>query len=120
VEEESVERSAKRPFRAHKLATSMGLVVVFFAAASFTAGAGDMVAKAFDPAHCAALMKVTGEDESVCAELMQDEAAPEATPLAEADPAAAAPEAAEAEAADPAEPAPELPAELFPSSRYND
>jgi hypothetical protein len=108
VEDEAEERSAKRPFRAHKLATSMGLVVVFFAAASFTAGAGDMVSKALDPAHCAALMKVTGEDETVCADLMQEEAAPEATPLAEADPAAAAaPEAPAAEA----EPA-ALPAEL--------
>ena len=81
VENDSDEQPAKRrPFRAHKLATSMGFVVVFFAAASFTAGAGDMVAKAFDPARCAALMQVTGEDESVCAELTQ-EAAPEAMPL---------------------------------------
>lgn len=106
VENQSDEQPAKRrPFRAHKLATSMGLVVVFFAAASFTAGAGDMVAKAFDPARCAALMQVTGEDDSVCADMMQDEAAPEASPLP--DPAAAAPEAAE-----PAEPASEVPAEL--------
>ena len=66
VEDDSDERSAtRRPFRAHKLATSMGLVVVFFAAASFTAAGGDMVAKAFDPARCAALMQVTGEDDSV-------------------------------------------------------
>jgi hypothetical protein len=106
ADDESDERPARRPFRAHKLATSMGLVVVFFAAASFTAGAGDMVAKAFDPAHCAALMKVTGEDDSVCADLMQEQAAPEATPLAEPDPAAA-PAAAEA-----AELPAELPAEL--------
>lgn len=105
VELDTDEQPAKRrPFRGHKLATSMAFVVVFFAAASFTAGAGDMVAKAFDPARCAALMQVTGEDESVCAELMQEESAPEAMPLPEP---AAAPEAAE-----PAEPASELPAEL--------
>jgi len=105
AENVSDEQLAKRrPFRAHKLATSMAFVVVFFAAASFTAGAGDLVAKAFDPARCAALMQVTGEDESVCAEAMQEEAAPEAMPLPEP---AAAPEAAE-----PAEPASELPAEL--------
>ena len=110
VEDDSDEQPAKRrPFRAHKLATSMGLVVVFFAAASFTAAGGDMVAKAFDPARCAALMQVTGEDDSVCADMMNDEATPEAMPLP--DPAAAAPEAAEP-AAQPAEPASELPAEL--------
>lgn len=109
VEHDSDELPAKRrPFRAHKLVTSMGLVVVFFAAASFTAAGGDMVAKAFDPARCAALMQVTGEDDSVCADMMTDEAAPEATPLS--DPAAAAPEAAESAAS--AEPASELPAEL--------
>ncbi len=102
---ETDEQPAKRHrFRAHKLATSMAFVVVFFAAASFTAGAGDMVAKAFDPARCAALMQVTGEDDSVCADMLQDEAAPEAMPLPEP---VAAPEAAE-----PAEPASELPAEL--------
>ena len=75
LEDDSDEQPAKRrPFRAHKLATSMGLVVVFFAAASFTAAGGDMVAKAFDPARCAALMQVTGEDDSVCADMMNDEA----------------------------------------------
>ena len=94
VEDDSDKQPAtRRPFRAHKLATSMGLVVVFFAAASFTAAGGDMVAKAFDPARCAALMQVTGEDDSVCADMMNDEATPEAMPLP--DPAAAAPEAAE-------------------------
>ena len=109
VEDDSDEQPAtRRPFRAHKLATSMGLVVVFFAAASFTAAGGDMVAKAFDPARCAALMQVTGEDESVCADMMTDEAAPEAMPLP--DPAAAAPEAAEPAQA--AEQATEVPAEL--------
>jgi hypothetical protein len=109
VENDSDEQPAKRrPFRGHKLATSMGLVVVFFAAASFTAAGGDMVAKAFDPARCAALMQVTGEDDSVCADMMNEEATPEATPLS--DPAAAAPDAAESAA--PAEPASELPAEL--------
>ena len=109
VEDDSDEQPLKRrPFRGRKLATSMGLVVVFFAAASFTAAGGDMVAKAFDPARCAALMQVTGEDDSVCADMMNDEATPEAMPLP--DPAAAAPEAAESAA--PAEPASELPAEL--------
>jgi hypothetical protein len=93
VDDESDEKAARRPFRAHKLATSMGLVVVFFAAATFTAGAGDMVGKALDPAHCAALMQVTGEDDSVCAEMMQEEPAPEATPLVEPLPEAPAPEA---------------------------
>ena len=78
--------ATRRPFRGHKLATSMAFVVVFFAAASFTAGGGDMVAKAFDPARCAALMQVTGEDDSVCAEMMNDEAAPEAMPLPEPPP----------------------------------
>ena len=102
----SDEQPAKRrPYRAHKLATSMAFVVVFFAAASFTAGAGDMVAKALDPARCAAL-QVTGEDDSVCAEALQEEAAPEAMPLPET---AAAPEAAES--AEPVEP-PRGPAEL--------
>jgi hypothetical protein len=97
-DDKSDERRERRPFRAHKLATSMGLVVVFFAAASFSAGAGDMVAQALDPARCAALMQVTGEDDSVCAELMQEPSAPEATPLAEPESAAAP---AEAEAAEP-------------------
>jgi len=109
VETESKEQPVnRRSFRGHKLATSMVFVVVFFAAASFTAGAGDMVAKAFDPARCAALMQVTGEDDSVCAEAMQEEA-PEAMPLPE--PSVAAPEAAEP-ASEPAEPASEVPAEL--------
>jgi hypothetical protein len=109
-DDKSDERRERRPFRAHKLATSMGLVVVFFAAASFSAGAGDMVGKALDPARCAALMQVTGEDDSVCAELMEEPSAPEATPLAEPDPAAAP---AEAEAAEPsAEPSAELSAGL--------
>jgi hypothetical protein len=107
---EGDEQAARRPFRAHKLATSMGLVVVFFAAATFTAGAGDMVAKALDPARCAALMQVTGEDDSVCAEVMQEEAAPEATPLVEPVVEAAAPEAPAAAPESPE--AAEVPAEL--------
>ena len=57
-----------------KLATSFALVVVFFAAATFTAGAGDMISKALDPARCAALMQTTGEDESICAAVEQEEA----------------------------------------------
>jgi hypothetical protein len=112
VDEESGEQqAARRPFRAHKLATSTGLVVVFFAAATFTAGAGDMVAKALDPARCAALMQVTGEDDSVCAELLLDEA-PEAMPLPEPAPAAPEAPAADPEPSESPEAAPELPAEL--------
>jgi hypothetical protein len=107
VDTKSDERAKRRPFRAHKLATSMGLVVVFFAAASFSAGAGDMVAKALDPARCAALMQVTGEDDSVCAEMLQEQVVPEATPLSEP---AAAPDVVEP--AESAEPASEVPAEL--------
>jgi hypothetical protein len=49
-------------------------------------------------------MQVTGEDDSVCAEMLQEQVAPEAMPLPEP---TAAPEAVE-----PAEPASELPAEL--------
>jgi hypothetical protein len=116
VDDESDEQAARRPFRAHKLATSTGLVVVFFAAATFTAGAGDMVAKALDPARCAALMQVTGEDDYVCAEMMQEEAAPEATPLVEPVVEAAVPEAPAAAPESPEAPASpeaaEVPAEL--------
>jgi hypothetical protein len=72
------EPAARRSFRVPKLATSFGLVAVFFAAATFTAGAGDMLAKAFDPARCAALMQATGEDESVCEAVAQEEALEEA------------------------------------------
>ena len=81
--------AARRPFRTHKLATSMGLVLVFFAAATFTAGAGDLIAKALDPARCAALMQATGEDETICAQIAQEEAldAAQAAPPAQTEPA---------------------------------
>jgi hypothetical protein len=91
--------AARRPIRRHKLVTSFGLVLVFFAAATFTAGAGDLVAKALDPARCAALMQATGEDETICAQVAQEEAldaaqsappapelAPESEPLPLAEP----------------------------------
>jgi hypothetical protein len=92
-EESSDEQTAaRRPFRA-RLVMSSAFVLIFFAAATFTAGAGDLIAKALDPAKCAALMQTTGEDESVCADYLQETVAPEAAPAAEA-PAveAAAPE----------------------------
>jgi hypothetical protein len=59
--------AARRPLRTRRFARSVVLVMVFFAAAAFTAGAGDVVGKALDPAECSALMQATGEDESVCA-----------------------------------------------------
>jgi hypothetical protein len=80
--------AARRPLRA-RLVMSSAFVLIFFAAATFTAGAGDVIAKALDPAKCAALMQTTGEDETVCAEYAQD-AAPEAAPVVE-EPAAEAP-----------------------------
>jgi hypothetical protein len=85
-------KAARRPFRTHKLATSFGLVLVFFAAATFTAGAGDLLAKALDPARCAALMQATGEDETVCAHVAQEEAIDAALAAAQSAPAEAAPE----------------------------
>ena len=93
-------KQARRSFRSHRLVTSFGLVAVFFAAATFTAGAGDMLSKALDPARCAALMQTTGEDESVCAQIAQEEALQAAQADAEeaAAEAAAAPEAAAPEA----------------------
>jgi murein DD-endopeptidase MepM/ murein hydrolase activator NlpD len=95
-------KPARRPFRSHRLVTSFGLVAVFFAAATFTAGAGDMISKALDPARCAALMQATGEDESICAQVAQEEALQAAQADAEqaaAEAAEAAPEAAAPEAA---------------------
>ena len=68
----------------------------FFAAATFTAGAGDLISKALDPARCAALMQTTGEDESICAAVEQEEAFSGAEEAAAAQPEAA-PEAAPAE-----------------------
>ena len=89
------ETSARRPFVPRRIAMSGALVLVFFAAASFSAGAGDLVAKALDPARCAALMQTTGEDDSVCADLNVDatdvqlppeavEALPDVQPVVEA------------------------------------
>ena len=92
-------KQARRPFRSHRLVTSFGLVAVFFAAATFTAGAGDMLSKALDPARCAALMQTTGEDESVCAEVAQEEALQAAQADAEQAAAEAAPDASAPEAA---------------------
>jgi hypothetical protein len=91
-------KQARRSFRSHRLVTSFGLVAVFFAAATFTAGAGDMLSKALDPARCAALMQTTGEDESVCAQIAQEEALQAAQADAEEAAAEAAPEAAAPEA----------------------
>ena len=94
-------KRARRSFTSHRLVTSFGLVAVFFAAATFTAGAGDMISKALDPARCAALMQTTGEDESICAQIAQEEALQAAQADAEqaaADAEAAAPEAAAPEA----------------------
>ena len=91
--------AARRQYRMPRLATSFGLVVVFFAAATFSAGAGDLISKALDPARCAALMQTTGEDESVCDAVAQEEAleaAQEEAAAAEPAPEAAAPEAAPA------------------------
>jgi hypothetical protein len=89
--------AARRPFRA-RLVMSSAFVLIFFAAATFTAGAGDVIAKALDPAKCAALMQTTGEDESVCADYLAapdatPEAAPEAAPAAEAPAVAVTPQA---------------------------
>ena len=113
VEKVSSERQPATRRRVPKLVTSFGLVAVFFAAATFTAGAGDLLSKALDPARCAALMQATGEDESVCeavaqeealeaAQAAQPEAAPEmqteeATPAAESDASASAVPAAQSE-----------------------
>ena len=81
----------RRPARA-RLATSGALVLVFFAAATFTAGAGDVIAKALDPAHCSSLMQTTGEDESICSQPEQLQT-PDATVAAAAAAAEAAPKA---------------------------
>jgi hypothetical protein len=89
--------AARRPVRVSKLATSFALVVVFFAAATFTAGAGDLISKALDPARCAALMQTTGEDDSICAAVEQEEAFEAAQEEAAAAQPEAAPEAAPAE-----------------------
>ena len=55
-----------------------------------------MISKALDPARCAALMQTTGEDESICAAVEQEEAF-EAAQEGRCRAARAAPEAAPAE-----------------------
>ena len=62
-----------------------------------TAGAGDLISKALDPARCAALMQTTGEDESICAAVEQEEAFEAAQEEAAAAQPEAAPETAPAE-----------------------
>jgi hypothetical protein len=89
--------AARTPAR-RRVAVSLTFATLFFAGASFTAGAGDMLAKALEPAECAALMAATGEGEDVCVPTESEEA------LAPAPEAAAAP-APEGET--PVEPQPE-------------
>jgi hypothetical protein len=104
--------AAARRSPRRRVALSLTFATLFFAGASFTAGAGDLVAKALEPAECAALMAATGEGEDVCmpsesepldaaateAAATEAAAAPalEALPTGEEQPAeaAAAPEAA--------------------------
>jgi hypothetical protein len=86
--------AAARKSPRRRVALSLTFATLFFAGASFTAGAGDMVAKALEPAECAALMAATGEGEDVC---MPSESEPLDAPAAEAAAAEAAP-AAEPEA----------------------
>jgi hypothetical protein len=89
--------AAARKSPRRRVALSLTFATLFFAGASFTAGAGDMVAKALEPAECAALMAATGAGEDVC---MPSESEPFDAPGAEV----TAAEAAEAEAAPAAEP----------------
>jgi hypothetical protein len=63
-DDEPAAAARKSPRR--RVAVSLTFATLFFAGASFTAGAGDMVAKALEPAECAALMAATGEGEDVC------------------------------------------------------
>jgi hypothetical protein len=117
-EEKAAARS--RPFRGHRLATSAAFVMLFFAGAAFTAGAGDQLVQAVegDASACLETAKATGEDPAeLCAageaEAAEPAAAPEAAPETspEAAPEAApeASEAVEAAAPDPlATPAPAL------------
>jgi hypothetical protein len=96
--------AAARKSPRRRIAVSLTFATLFFAGASFTAGAGDMVAKALEPAECAALMAATGEGEDVCVP-SQSEALD--APAADAAAAEAA-EAAEASAA--TDPEAEVPA----------
>jgi hypothetical protein len=95
-EEKAAARS--RPFRGHRLATSAAFVMLFFAGAAFTAGAGDQLVQAIegDASACLATAKATGEDPAeLCA--AEPAAAPEAAPEAAASEQAApetSPEAA--------------------------
>lgn len=111
-EENDDEPAAARKRRSgRKVAASMTFATLFFAGAAFTAGAGDMVAKALGPVECAALMQMTGESEDVCAlaeqeaqdpapELIPDaSASEESLPGAEQEAEASAEPAAEGEAA---------------------
>jgi hypothetical protein len=85
--------AARKRTSGRRLAASMTFATLFFAGAAFTAGAGDMVAKALGPAECAALMEMTGESEDVCTLAEQealDTPAPELVPNATAEAAAAA------------------------------
>ena len=97
--------AAARRSPRRRMALSLTFATLFFAGASFTAGAGDMVAKALEPAECAALMAATGEGEDVCVP-SQSEALD--APAADAAAAEAAEAAAttEPEAAPAAEPQP--------------
>jgi hypothetical protein len=96
--------AAARRSPRRRVALSLTFATLFFAGASFSAGAGDMVAKALEPAECAALMAATGEGEDVC---MPSE--PE--PLDAAATEAAAPEAAAAPALETLSTGEEQPAE---------
>jgi hypothetical protein len=113
--------AARRPRSRRRLAASMTFATLFFGGASFTAGAGDMVAKALGPAECAALMQMTGEGEDVCALAEQEEALapePEFAPdeaASEAAQPAAEPDEASSESA-PADEAESAASEAAPES----
>jgi hypothetical protein len=92
--------AARTPLRRRRFARSVVLVAVFFAAASFTAGAGDIVGKALDPADCAELT-ATGEDMSAC----------DAVPAETVPPAETTPPTETVPVEEPAVPASEVPAE---------
>lgn len=97
--------AARTPLRTRRFARSVVLVAVFFAAASFTAGAGDIVGKALDPADCAEL-EATGGDTSGCAAVPAVTVpSTETTPATETTP----PETVPVE--EPVAPASEVPAE---------
>jgi hypothetical protein len=106
--------AAARRSPRRRIALSLTFATLFFAGASFTAGAGDMVAKALEPAECAALMAATGEGEDVCMPSDPYEGVDAAAAVEEAAPDAAAesqPEAMPASEEQPVEPAAPAPAE---------